>query len=138
MGVETKERKEGERMSARGGGRKRTPEKGTSLWDAAAPQFLEAERGRAAFRALRLKQRARKGDEEATSSPRPSLAAQEGSVGAAVPSPIGEWRQRPLAPSEGADCGALRAFLSLAFTPPPPGKASGMTPARLRTAARVT
>lgn len=95
-------------------------------------------RGRAAFRALRLEERARKGDEEATSSPRPSLAAQEGSVGAAVPSPIGEWRQRPLAPSEGADCGALRAFLSLAFTPPPPGKASGMTPTRLRTVARVT
>lgn len=124
--MHTKERKEGERMSCKRKGTRAHDRKGHESLGTRQHPFLEAERVRPAFRALRLGQRARKGDEEATSSSRPSLAALEGAWGLQCPRRVGsgEWRQRPLAPSEGAGCGALRAFLGLAFTPPPPGEAA--------------
>lgn len=94
--VETKrERKEGERMSHESARRGRA---GVSA-DAAAPQSPERSGCARPLGRERPGQRARKEGEEARSS-LPGRASQlrtDGSVGAAVPSPDRERRQRPLA-----------------------------------------
>lgn len=89
MGVDTKERKERERMSCKRKGTRAHDRKGHESLGTRLHPFLEAERVRPAFRALRLGQRARKGDEEATSSSRPSLAALEGAWGLQCPRRVG-------------------------------------------------
>lgn len=119
VGVETKkERKEGERTSGQRKGRERARKGHDSSGTRLHPS--SSKRVRPASRALRPGQRPRKGQKEATSPSWPSFAPLEGLVGAVKPSPDREPQQRPHAPSEGADCGAPRAFRGPAFTPPPP------------------
>lgn len=109
VGVETKkERKGGERTSGQRKGRARARKGHESSGTRLHPS--SSKRVRPASWALRPGQRPRKGQKEATSPSWPSLAPHEGLVGAVEPSPGREPQQRPHAPSEGADCGAPRAF----------------------------
>lgn len=116
-----KERKEGGNSGKRKGTSAR-PQRARVSGDAAATPVPRSGRCSPA-------QRVRTRDEEATSPARPSLSPRQGAVGAAVPSPGPELRQRPPASSEGADCAALGALGWPALTPPPPG---GAAPGRRR------
>lgn len=101
VGWEWKRRRSGRKgkRAARGRGRERAPAKGTSLRGRGCT--LVPRSGRCSRRLGRSSpgQRVRKRDEGATSPSRPSLSPQQGSVGAAVPSPgpscdNGRWPRR--------------------------------------------